>query len=239
VVDSFDFELERKFIEQYNRLNPANELDILTLHEYLKNGLINPATEMYFDKIQELKKQLQDEKLSQHTTKIQLLLGTTKKVENKNINTCPLCFLKNNILDAGIFLLNWKQKDVNDFLNITDIPVIIDEAKLENHRKHLYIVDSESNPTTEIEENLKQISELSKIEGIDDLNILNARIANLAVLLIKLEKEGLTWKKEYKDANDSLHKFLEIKNKITEGEKIKIEGHLEISDLIKEIIKDK
>lgn len=234
-----EYDIKNVFVSEYNEKNPGAQIDLHILNEYIADMPDHDLVKDYKERSRQIKFEMIKDKKDSYEVKIFNLLKDGSEVLNKKINTCPLCFISNKLLDAGIFLLNWGHDEVNDYLEYNEIPVIIDADKLAVHKKHLYVYNKDSSISEEVRENLDKITELSNFDDVTDVQILNSRINTLTLIISKLEAEGLTWRKEYKDANDSLQRFIEIKNKITDGDKIKIEGKLDIADIIHEIVNKK
>ena len=136
---------------------------------------------------------------------------------------CPLCAVDIPEINAGIFFMSWDCDIVNDWLKNKNTNLEFSKEDIDKHRKHIIttpktVVDQ----LDKIKKALKDVEMVGEI-SIDNIEILQSRINLLSTIIHSLENTGMTWTEQYLELNKILMQFIDLKHKITAGEKINVE----------------
>lgn len=135
---------------------------------------------------------------------------------------CPLCAINNIHINSGIFFLNWGSREIATFFESEDCKFQFDSETIIKHRKHIVATpEAMSKQLKNIEEVLQSVSEVGKI-NVNNLEILQSRINLLTTIINELEKNGMIWTEQYSELNKTLLQFIDVKNKISSGEKVNV-----------------
>lgn len=167
-----------------------------------------------------------------------MLMDIAKKT-NLNVRydaNCPLCALNNEYVNAGIFFANWGYYDIEKFFVSMGDTYKFDAETISRHKKHIVATNEKmTRQLQKVEEILKSVTEIGKLD-VNNLEILQGRINLLTTIINELEKGGMIWTEQYTELNRVLLQFIDVKNKIQAGEKITINGKLDPSDLLLELV---
>lgn len=228
--------LREKCYDEYIKQSKDN-IDLNTFNDYLNYGdsTEHSCIKYYFDNKTRIENELFIQTQKNKENKIKEILKDII-VKNSNNNKCPLCAIDNNCVDTGIFFLAWNSLDVNEYFKSKDVNVVIDDCNIKNHLQHIFVIKPNDLDDNLYLEDIKKTN--NKNINIEDVDIINIRIKKLTILLEKLERSGSTWSREYQEANNALKNFIEIKNKIVNGDTLNINGKIDFGELLDKYLKD-
>lgn len=189
--------------------------------------------------IDEIKREFDNEQRSSALAEQKDLLMEIANKTNLSIRydaNCPLCALNDKYVNAGIFFSNWGYYDIEKFFLAAGETFKFDAETISRHKKHIVATNENMlNRLKKVEEILKSVTDIGRLDA-NNLEILQGRINLLTTIINELEKGGMIWTEQYTELNRVLLQFIDVKNKIQAGEKITINGKLDPSDLLLELV---
>lgn len=224
-----------KFIELWNS-NHEIKIDVPILNEMIYSDTKNEITKEFYETRDKLYIQMCKEEQNDMRKNIkQILMG--KVIKNYDNNKCPLCVLCHPDVNAGIFFMNWRDVDVNQYLETLQIPIIVPQSIVKDHFEHIFVENECVADTKEsLKKELEDVKQFKNIINVTDVELITHRINVLTGILNKMEKNNMTGYRQYKELSSELTNLIETKNKIVNGEKLNISGKLDASDVLKKIL---
>lgn len=210
-------ELETKFKFDENNWNllPDRLVDITNQQKRAGENILDWLSKNYINWIEENKKEEYKNKIKQ----LKELADKTNLTLKTNFN-CGLCALNIQELHAGIFFEDWDTHDVNQYFENENKTIRFNEEDIQNHKKHIIVTPiNVAENMKKVKQSLLELKDFSKLDA-NNIEILQSRINLLSALIYELEKQGMAWSQQYIELNKILMQFVDLKNKITDGEKI-------------------
>lgn len=161
-----------------------------------------------------------ESKRKEEKEKIKLVKETLKLIQMTDGN-CALCAINNEWINEGIFFRNWNVSDVSKELQELDIPIVVTDDEVFNHKKrHLSVKNKKVTYDDEkhIENMQKMIKKRIDVNTLTLKDHLDSQVLTLSMDIRRMEECSLTDSKVYRDKMELLKSFLDMKLKAEGGD---------------------